>query len=215
MPQMQIRAQPFPCLPYHDKTRTDYIMWRTSYSGIPHAQFDLNRPEHVAKVGYGRVILLFKCAIAPNSHTSAEMHELAFIEELWRYTPSSPDDLQDKYGCTLLYRTSPVATFYVIRANEILGPAAICRNTAPARIPVGGLGRVAERGLQSQVNPCARADKGPDDTSGSELYRLNIWHMMWGSMIAVQPLAYRLDRPVTEEQPDRTLRVPGRSLLPY
>ena len=58
-------------------------MWRTSYLGIPHAEFDLNRPEHVAKVGYGRLILLFKCDIAPNSHTSPEMHEVAFIEELW------------------------------------------------------------------------------------------------------------------------------------
>jgi hypothetical protein len=107
----------------------------------------------------------------------------------------------------LLYQTSPMTTFYVIHADEILGPAAICRNTAPAHITVGGLGKVAERGLQSRLNPCAREDKGPDDTSGSELYRLNIWHMMWGSMIAVQPLPYRLDQPVTEKQQDRTLRV--------
>ena len=212
---MQLRAQPFKCLPYHDRARTDYIMWRTSYSGIPHAHFNLSRPEHLAKVGYGRLILLFKCAISPNNLTSPAMHDLAFIEELWQYTPPTPDALQDEYGCTLLYRTSPMATFYVIRADEILGPAAICRNTAPPRIPTGGLGKVADRRLHSPVNPCAQADKGPNDTSGSELYRLNIWHMMWGSMIAVQPLAYRLDRPVTEEQPDRTLRVPGRSLLPY
>ena len=147
--------------------------------------------------------------------TCPEIHDLAFIEELWQYTPPTQDALQDEYGCTLLYRTSPMATFYVIRADEILGPAAICRNTAPPRIPTAGLGKVAERRRDNLVNPCAQADKGPDDTSGSELYRLNIWHMMGGSMIAVQPLAYCLDRPVTRKRSDRTLRTPGRCLLPY
>jgi hypothetical protein len=40
--------------------------------------------------------------------------------------------------------------------------AAICRNTAPARIPVGGLGKVAERGLQSPdpgVDCCVLSSK--------------------------------------------------------
>ena len=215
--QMLVRAQPFQNMPYHDRTRTDFILWRTPYCTIPETDLDLTREDHVAQVGYGRVVLLFQCAVAPNSTTPPEMQDLAFIEELWRYSPPTTDQLDAEYGCTLLYRTSPTPTFYVIPCNKILGPAAICRNPAPPRIAPGGL-----RGCR-HLNPCAQADTGPDDSSGSELYRLNIWHMMWGSMIGVQPLRYRLPTPLT--QPQKTLkrqnirqgygvRVPGYSWIP-
>ena len=120
------------------------------------------------------------------------MQQLAFIvsEELWWYSESPPtkDQLDSQHGCPLLYRTSSMPTLYVIPCTQILGPAAICRNPAAARIPPGGLRDCRHL----PVNPCALADTGPQDSSGSELYRLNIWYMMWGSMISVQPLRYRL-----------------------
>ena len=141
--------------------------------------------------------MLFECALAPNSTTHPQMLQLAFIEELWRYSPPTKDQLDSQYGCTLLYLTSLMSMFYVIPCNQILGPAAICRNPAPPRIPPGGL-----RGCRL-LNPCAQADTGPHDSSGSELYRLNIWYMMWGSMISVQP-RYRLPAPLTQAQ--KTLR---------
>ena len=214
---MLVRAQPFKNMPYHDKTRTDFIVWRTPYCTIPDDDLDLTREDHVAQLGYGRVVLLFECALAPDSTTHPLMQQLAFIEELWRYSPPTKDQLDSQHGCTLLYQTSPMPTFYVIPCTKILGPAAICRNPAPARIPPDGL-----RGCRL-LNPCALADKGPQDSSGSELYRLNIWYMMWGSMISVQPLRYRLPAPLTQGQ--KTLRrqniqkglaerVPGYSWLP-
>ena len=214
---MLVRAQPFKDMPYHDKTRTDFIMWRTPYCTITDEDLDLTKPEHVAQVGYGRVVLLFQCAIAANSNTDHQIMDLAFIEELWRYSPLKQDQLDSEYGCTLLYQTSPAATFYVIPANKILGPAAISRNSAPPRIPPGGL-----RGCR-HTNPCARADTGPDDSSGSPLYRLNIWHMMWGSMIGVRALEYRLPGALTPEQQVRrrrnkaqgcAVRVPGHCSIP-
>jgi hypothetical protein len=49
---------------------------------IPETDLDLTQEDHVAQLGYGRVVLLFQCSVAPNSTTSPEMQELAFIEEL-------------------------------------------------------------------------------------------------------------------------------------
>ena len=83
---MLVRAQPFKNMPYHDKTRTDFIVWRTPYCTIPDDDLDLTREDHVAQLGYGRVVLLFECAVAPNSTTHPLMQQLAFIEELWRYS---------------------------------------------------------------------------------------------------------------------------------
>lgn len=213
---MLLRAQPFKDMPYHEHPRTDYIMWRTPYCNIADKDLDLTKPAHVAEVGYGRVVLLFQCAVAPNKDTSPQMMDLAYIEELWRYSPRTKDQLDSEHGCTLLYRTSPMPTFYVIPASKILGPAAISRNTAPPRIPHGGL-----RGCK-HLNPCAQADTGPQDSSGSQLFRLNIWHMMWGSMISVRHLEYRLPGRLTRREQAKAsryklqgyaVRAPGHSCL--
>ena len=85
------------------------IMWRTPYCPISDDVFDLSLPEHRKHVGYGRVILLFKVAMAPNLHTQPTKHSLAFIEESWLNHPIDTDILDDEYGCSLMYSTTPDA----------------------------------------------------------------------------------------------------------
>jgi hypothetical protein len=208
---MLIRAQPFVELAYHGAPRQDYIAWRTPYSNVPDDVFDPALPAHLSVMGYGRAILFFKARIHTPGTDQPEVHDLAFIEELWRYSPpkTQPDQLDSQYGCTLLYSTSPSSSYYVIATSSILGPAAITRNPSHPRIPVGGLHGAACKA----ANPHARADRTRDDESGSPLHRLNIWHMMWGSMIAVQPLTYPTVAPLTSAQVEankkRSQQVPG------
>ena len=54
---------------------------------------------------------------------------------------------------------------------------------SPDSIPYLGL-RTAQA---KPDNPGATADTGPHNSAGSPLYRLNIWHMMWGPMISARP----------------------------
>jgi hypothetical protein len=217
---MLIRAQPFPAVTYHDKTRSDMIMWRTPYCPVADSDFDPSLPLHRKHAGYGRVVLLFKVALSPNQNTKPVEHSLAFIEEFWPYTPANADSLHDEYGCCMMYSTSPAPTYYVIDVSRILGTAAITKNTAPDRIPYLGL-----QGVTAQ-NPGARADAAvPNSTVGSPLYRLNIWYMMWGSMIAARPLPFPAPGPLSDSQtqtmarrreqtPGCAFRTPGTCLVP-
>ena len=119
-----------------------------------------------------------------------------------------------------MYSTSPDKMYYVIDTSRILGTAAVTKNTAPGLIPYKGL-----QGATAQ-NPGARADAaGPNSTVGSPLYRLNIWYMMWGSMIAASPLPFPAQGPLTDSQkeamarrlqqtPGCAFRTPGTCLVP-
>ena len=201
-PQMLLRAHPFPQAAYHGTTRSDMIMWRTPYCPFSDDVFDPGLPEHRKHVGYGRVILFFQAALAPNQQTAPTEHSLAFIEEFWPYHPIQPDILDDEYGCSLVYSTTPHACYYVIDVRQILGTAAITANTAPDRIPYLGL-RTAE---SKRLNPGATADTGPRNSSGSPLYRLNVWHMMWGSMISAQPITFPTPNTLTDSQQEAVAR---------
>ena len=145
-----------------------------------------------------RVILLFKAALSPNLHTAPTQHTLAFIEEFWPYRPIDTDILDDEYGCSMMYSTTPHACYYVIGVGRILGTAAITPNSAPDRIPYRGLRTPQSR----RQNPGATADTGPYNSSGSPLYRLNIWHMMWGSMISARPIPFPTPSSLTDSQKD-------------
>jgi hypothetical protein len=195
---MLIRAHPFPQAAYHGRPRSDMIMWRTPYCPIEDDVFDPSLPEHRKHVGYGRVILLFKAALSPSLHTAPTQHTLAFIEEFWPYRPIDTDILDDEYGCSLMYSTTPHACYYVIGVGQILGTAAITPNSAPDRIPYRGLRTPQSR----RQNPGATADTGPYNSSGSPLYRLNIWHMMWGSMISARPIPFPTPSSLTDSQKD-------------
>ena len=196
MVQMLLRAQPFPDMPYHGKTRTDYVAWRTPYCALGES-LDPADPEHLKEVGYGRAILFFKCFIGPPDGSPPRLVELAFIEEFWRYTPAAAhtDRLDEAHGCTLMYRTTPDRTYYVVDVGTIMGPAAITRDPGLLRIPRGALAGKAASNPHAQTN-------GPNGLGGSELFRLNIWYMMWGSMIAVQKLNYPADPCSVGRTPD-------------
>ena len=90
---------------------------------------DMNNQSHFAEVSYGRLILLFKSRIADHvSRPSAsDCRCLAFVEELWEYTPaqSDIDPIRTGFGCKRLYRTDPELTYYVIDVWRILGDAPI------------------------------------------------------------------------------------------
>ena len=64
--QILIRAHPFEHMPFHGKNRQDFVIWRTTYSGIQSDQFDLDNPDHEEKLGYGRAIMFFSCKVRPS-----------------------------------------------------------------------------------------------------------------------------------------------------
>ena len=100
---------------------------------------DPSNPAHAAKLGYGKVILLFKCKVQPVDNAPLENHDLAFIEELWPYTPPYRDIMAEAFGCSMFYSVSPHKAYYVISASDILAPAAIMRDPVHPTIPHGGL----------------------------------------------------------------------------
>jgi len=60
---------------------------------MPTNTMDLETKAHFDNVSYGRLILVFKCRLASNlSHPQLTVErDLAFIEELWPYTPAHND----------------------------------------------------------------------------------------------------------------------------
>jgi hypothetical protein len=74
-------------MPFHGKNRQDFVIWRTTYSGIQPDQFDLDNPDHEKKLGYGRAIMFFTCKVRPSE---LEIKHLVFMEEVWRYTAPKP-----------------------------------------------------------------------------------------------------------------------------
>jgi hypothetical protein len=175
--RMVLRAHPFKHLPYHGKNRQDYAAWRPNYIDIPRDDYDPSDPQH--PVAYVRLIMLFKCGICPAQGVSEEEHSLAFVEELWPYTPPREDILQSKYECDMLYTTKPTPAYYVVNINSLLGTAAIMKHPCTPTIPHDGL-----RGVRNK-NPNASADTSPGDGTGSALFRLNAWCMQWGQRYAV------------------------------
>ena len=55
----------------------------------------MNNPDHFAKLSYGRLIVTFKCRVAPDlrRHQKTREKSLAFVEELWEYTPGEVKDV--------------------------------------------------------------------------------------------------------------------------
>jgi hypothetical protein len=144
-------------------------VWRLNYIETPFSEYDPSNPAHTK--GYVQIIMFFKCDICPTK--GAEQHMLAFVEELWPYTPPTSDLLHDEYGCSILYSTHPHPAYYVVPIDSILGPAAIMRDPCTPTILPHGLRGVSKR------NPSAVCDKIVGD-KGSRLYRLNAFCMQWG-----------------------------------
>jgi len=106
-------------------------------------------------------------------------------------------------------------------------PHQLTERRHPGAVRHGRGGHEAQRlqGVTAQ-NPGARADAAvPNSTVGSPLYRLNIWYMMWGSMIAARPLPFPKPGPLSDSQtqtmarrreqtPGCAFRTPGTCLVP-
>ena len=173
--QMLIRAHPFKNMPFHGKCRQDFVIWRTTYSDFDSDSFDLSNPVHEEQMGYGKVIMLFRCKVQVTQGMEAQTQNLVLLEELWRYTPPQRDYLADEYKCHLFYSTRPRPAYYVVDIDRILGPAALFRCPVNPSIGPLGLDRVGA------LNPSAVAERSEGDGKGSPLYRLHMWYMRWGN----------------------------------
>ena len=145
------------------------------YSKILPQKLDLSKPDHVEEgLGYGRLICVFKFRTVLRRGHQATEHHVAYLEELWPYTPQQPDYLMDEYGHKLLYSVNPRKVCYVMEIQRILGPAAIFRNPGMPNIPRGALTSRNRKKCNGQfpLNHLA--------TEGCELFRLNVWLMRWG-----------------------------------
>jgi len=81
-------------MPFHGKNCQDFVIWRTTYSGIQPDQFDLDNPDHEEKLGYGRAIMFFTCKVLQSERLPVEIKHLVFMEEVWRYTAPNPTTWQ-------------------------------------------------------------------------------------------------------------------------
>ena len=106
-------------------------------------EMDMDNKSHFAKVRYGRLILLFESRIAEHVSRPAASDSrcLAFVEELWEYTPSESDidPIRTEFGCKRLYRTDPEPTYYVLDVWRILGDAPIIADPINPTIPFKAL----------------------------------------------------------------------------
>ena len=102
-------------MPFHGKCREDFVIWRTTYSGIQPDQFDLANPDHEEKLGYGRAIMFFTCQVRTSLRLPMEIKHLVFMEEVWRYTAPKPDYLADEYKCHRFYSNDERASPHLLR----------------------------------------------------------------------------------------------------
>ena len=153
--------------------------------------YDLTQEHHRMAVGYGRVILLFEARIRPMPGVDGRLHTLAFVEEYWPLPPDiwkggagqNRDILSTEFSCYRLYGGSPAKIYTIMLIDCILGPSHIVANPVHRTIPHA---RIKSLSLLH-----GRADTSAGSDNGSELYRLNMWTMTWGSE---EPLPERCRR---------------------
>jgi hypothetical protein len=141
---------------------------------------DPSQKDHEAELGYGRLVMLFKCWFNVKQGSPLVQRDLAFIEEFWPYKdPSGVDTLCDDFGCTRLYSTSPQKVYYVIDIGLILGPAPITRDPVNPTIPHGAFKGFSALRRQTEYQD-ARPDTRKGSRDGSPLYIVNKWAFRWG-----------------------------------
>ena len=174
---MTLRAFPWTHLTFHGCNRSDWIMFIPPWCDMAPEEMDMDNKSHFAKVSYGRLILLFESRIAEHVSRPAasDCRCLAFVEELWEYTPSESDidPIRTEFGCRRLYRTDPEPTYYVLDVWRILGDAPIIADPINPTIPFKALKYNGP--ARSNPNPCARADSSPKKHDGSALFIVNKW----------------------------------------
>ena len=173
--QQILRSYPFTQVPFHGHVRQDFVAFLTPYCSIRPADLDLRNSKHVDQgVGYGRLICVFKCRTQIAAGHEVQEHHLVFIEELWPYTPRTPDFLMQHYGHKMLYSVKPGKVYYVFEISRLLGPASISRNPGMSTIPKGALTKNQQKLASGPYTKNHLAQEG------CELFRLNMWIMKWG-----------------------------------
>ena len=167
---------------FHSANHSDWMMfippWCEFDAGESEQHLDFNQPKYFERLSYGRVILLFKARVAPCIKYNAgrsEEKSLAFIEELWNYSPESSgvDLVRSEFGCPRLYRTRPAPTYYVIDVWRIISDAPIIPDPINRTIPFQAL---KYRGaVRHNPNPSAKADSAAGKHDGSPLFIVNRW----------------------------------------
>ncbi len=124
---------------------------------------------------YGRVNLIFKMRVRTDAGPVMEC-QCALIETLFDYCPREgrhwwPSTAQ--IGTKLLYMPSPDPVVYVIPLSHILGRLPL--------LPAGDFGTI-HRNMSSRKDACfprGSCDKRGSPGSGSNLFYINSWAMIW------------------------------------
>ena len=146
----------------------------------PMQELDFSRAEDVDLLSYGRVIMFMKAYVESGHKHRSELHELAFIEELWEYKGNvkCQDGVATDVGCRRLYGVTPRKVYYVIPTERIIAMAPVIRDPCHGMIPFGALLRDS-RTRKAQF-PHARQDSTYGAGDGSPLYLVHKWAMRWG-----------------------------------
>ena len=146
----------------------------------PMQELDFSRAEDVDLLSYGRVIMFMKAYVESGHKHRSELHELAFIEELWEYKGNvkCQDGVATDVGCRRLYGVTPRKVYYVIPTERIIAMAPVIRDPCHGTIPFGALPR-DNRTRKAQF-PHARQDSTYGAGDGSPLYLVHKWAMRWG-----------------------------------
>ena len=129
--------------------------------------------EHESEMGFGRLVMLFKCTFNVDPGAPPIQRDLAFIEEFWPYKkPSGSDTLCDDFGCQRLYGTCPNKVYYVIDIAKILGPAPITSDPVHPTIPYGAFKDISIQQKKREYED-ARPDSSLGRGDGSPLYIVN------------------------------------------
>ena len=172
-----MRAFPWQYMQFHGRNCSDWIIFIPPWCSQPAGSLDMNNPDHFVKLSYGRLIVTFKCRVAPDlrRHQNTKEKSLAFVEELWEYTPGEVKDVfRTDFGCKRLYRTQPKPTYYVVDVWRVIGDAPIVTDPVTPRIPCGTVLRGTGAGGITR-NPMAKADSSRTKTDGSALFIVNKW----------------------------------------
>ena len=124
---------------------------------------------------YGRVNLIFKMRVRTDSGRLMEC-KCALIETMYNYLPTKTKTWwrsTAQVGTKLLYLPSPDPVVYVVPLSHILGKLPL--------VPAGDFGTIPRnmQGRKEACYPLGVCDRHGDPGSGSALFYINTWAMIW------------------------------------
>jgi len=168
---------------YHGHQRRDFITWIKPWMSISPATMDPSIKEHESELGFGRLVMLFRCYRGFDVDQGAPpvQRDLAFIEEVRPYKDPrrEKDTLCEDFGCSRLYGTHPNKVYYVIDIAKIIGPAPITPDPVHPTIPYGAFDNMSQA-RRKRDHQDARTDSKKGKGDGSPLYIVNEWAFEWG-----------------------------------